>query len=734
MNKSYKHFLMRLPCLLGTNTDITAYRELETELKRRQALLEDAQRIALLGHWDWHIERGTLIWSDQVYRLFGLPPQAFAVDVELFFRQIHPDDLSAVKSAISGSLEQGLPYAIDHRLLRLDNGEVRHVHEQGELVRDEQGRPLRMIGTVQDITERKRTEQALADQHRFLQSIIDGVADPILVIGTDYQVLLMNAAAKRNAPKNDDDSCLTCYCVLHHVRSPCSQRELACPLRQVIESGEPMRVIHRHADAVGESRVFELIATPLFDAEGVLQGVIEASRDITEQQRLLGKLQDEEARMKHLAHHDALTGLPNRLLFHDRLEQTVRESKRRRESFAVLFVDLDRFKQINDSLGHAAGDRLLQTIAGRLSAAVREEDTVARLGGDEFVVLQQQLQHPRDGGRFAAKLIETIQQPMDIEGHKLVLTSSIGVCLFPRNGTDAQTLLRNADAAMYRAKEQGRNNYQYYSNELTNEAMERLTLEAALREALERQAFSIQYQPQFLLATGQLTGAKATLQWHDAQRGTLSSEHFIPIAQESGLIAPLGRWLLEGVCRQFMAWRARGLEVPRLALNLWDAQWRQPDFLRDFAAILDASGCPGDKLELAVSESLLLRHPEPALKVFKDLRALGVELSIEDVGAGFSSLRHLKLLPIDKLIIGHSCVRELPEKEDDAAILAAVIALGASLGLQVMADGVENVDQQRCLAAHGCQQVSGPLYAPALSADELAQRWLTAPRRLTERR
>ena len=427
-----------------------------------------------------------------------------------------------------------------------------------------------------------------------------------------------------------------------------------------------------------------------------------------------------EQQLLHLASHDPLTGLANRSLLLDRLDQAVAAARRNGRAVAVLFLDLDRFKTINDSLGHDAGDRVIVEVGRRLQRAVREADTVARMGGDEFVVLLPDLPGAgNEAAPLAQKLLDTLFQPMLILGHELAPASSIGISLYPRDGNDGKALLKNADAAMYRAKEQGRGNYLFYSQEMNARTLERLTLESGLRHAVERDELRLVYQPQVELASGELVGVEALLRWQPAGRSLVMPDAFIPIAEETGLIVPIGEWVLRTACAQHMAWRRAGLREVRMAVNLSARQFRQPGLDAMVARVLADTGCGARCLELEITESVLMERPDSAAQTLQALSDMGVQLSIDDFGTGYSSLAYLKRFPIHALKIDRSFVRDIPGDADDAAIAAAVIALAHSMALTVVAEGVETAQQRHFLHAQRCDHAQGYLFSEPLAATAL---------------
>ncbi len=426
-----------------------------------------------------------------------------------------------------------------------------------------------------------------------------------------------------------------------------------------------------------------------------------------------------EERICKLAHHDALTGLPNRLHLGIALEQALANARREGIELALLFIDLDRFKQINDTLGHNVGDQLLIEVAERLKACLRENDLVARLGGDEFVVLAQGTSAVLAASHIAEKIIERFAEPFQLAGHALRSSPSIGIGLYPNDGGDSETLMKNADTAMYHAKAMGRNNYQFYDPAMNQASSDRLLLESRLHEALARDQFSVHYQAQVDPASGALLGFEALVRWNHPDQGLIPPDRFIPIAEESGLILPLGEWVLDTACAQLAAWKAAGHTGYRIAVNLSLQQLRQTGLVERVANTLDRHGLDGHELELEITESSAMHDAEATIRTLRALRELGVELAIDDFGTGYSSLAYLKLLPIQRLKLDRGFVKDIETDPNDAAICSATIALAHALGLEVIAEGVESEAQRAYLRQLGCDLMQGYLFARPLPAGEI---------------
>jgi len=434
----------------------------------------------------------------------------------------------------------------------------------------------------------------------------------------------------------------------------------------------------------------------------------------------ISAIKESQAQIEFLAHHDPLTNLPNRLLFNSRVEHAIERAQREKHKIAVLFLDLDQFKHINDSLGHPIGDQVLQMLGLRLKQLIRAEDTLARLGGDEFTILLEEISGPIDAGHVATKVLASFTESFQIESHNLHISTSIGISLYPDDGNDLLKLIRNADTAMYRAKENGRNSYQFYSPNFTKAATERMQLESDLFGALKKQEFILYYQPQYNLTTDKIIGVEALIRWQHPQIGLVPPDKFIPLAEESGLIIPIGEWVLTQACLQYVALQNAGLKLDHISINIAGQQIQRGNLLATVKEVIQSTGIQAKNLELEITESFIMQNAESAIKTLHDLQDLGLSMAIDDFGTGYSSLSYLKQLPIDKLKIDKSFIKNIPQDNDDIAITSAVIALGKSLHLKVIAEGVETLEQKTILEKEGCNEVQGYLYSRPLSAIDLS--------------
>lgn len=452
--------------------------------------------------------------------------------------------------------------------------------------------------------------------------------------------------------------------------------------------------------------------SPVTDETNKITHFVSINQDISERK-------DNEKTIKKLAFYDPLTDLPNRVLFKERLEQAQLHSKREKSLFAVMYLDLDRFKNINDSLGHLVGDKLLMEIGKRLKSCLRERDTVARLGGDEFAVIVTELTRVENAGEIAQKIIDTIASPMTLEGHELFITTSVGISTFPNDTDDIEELIKNADKALYQAKDAGRNNYEYFNEKTNLLSLRRVKVEHALRNAISRKELVLHYQPKINLESGQAVGAEALLRWTHPELGEVSPVEFIPIAEETGLIIEIGEWVLKKACEDLNLWKQSQLQIP-IAINLSARQFREKNLLQRIFDIREKAGISPELLEFEITESMIMDNPEEAIEVLKKFKQQGFKLSIDDFGTGYSSLSHLKRFPLDHLKIDYSFVRDITTDRSDACIVTAIIGLAHNLNLKVIAEGVSTDEQLAFLKRYDCEDVQGFYFSPPVNAEKLS--------------
>lgn len=553
-------------------------------------------------------------------------------------------------------------------------------------------------------------------EHRFLQTIIDGVLEPAQLIDLDKKVLLFNQAARDLLPPELlEHPTLTCHQTVPYFNASCTaDDEESCPLERVKASGQTVSLIR---DGNGQG-VCEIKASPLWNENGSMSGCLLIFRNMDADQEDEKRLRDHESRLYYLAHHDPLTDLPNRMLFQDRLQMLMAKAHRHQHQVAVLLLDLDRFKKINETLGHEAGDKVLQEIAVRLQNCLRRSDTVARLSGDEFGIILDDIQDPKYVTVVTRKIMEALGLPFRIEDFELFVSTSIGISLFPEDSTNSERLMQCADTAMNRAKEQGRNNYQFYTADMNTRAVEFLLMENGLRKALDQEELVLYYQPQFDTASNRLVGAEALVRWQHPRKGLVEPGDFIPLAEETGLIEPLGEWVMRTACAQNRAWQDQGLPPITVAVNLSARQFRQPNFHTMVSGILADTGLDSGSLELELTESVIVQNVEKNIELLNTLSGMGIKIAIDDFGTGYSSLSYLRLFPITRLKIDRSFIEQIHTNPSDAVIVSSIIALAQNMNIQVIAEGVEQEAQLNLLHKQGCFLVQGYLFGKPVPAQE----------------
>ncbi|MCG6967885.1 MAG: EAL domain-containing protein [Chromatiaceae bacterium] len=568
---------------------------------------------------------------------------------------------------------------------------------------------VQVQGSVSDISSRKKSEEDL----KLVAGVFDNTPEAILVTDADARILRVNRAFTEITGYSAEEAVGQTPRLL---RSGYHDESFYRSFWTSLNETGGWRGEIRNRNKSGEIfPAWENVSAVKNNAGRTVQYICIFS-DISEK-----KLSEE--RLRKLAHYDVLTDLPNRLLFNERLDHALKRVQRSGHQLALLFLDLDHFKNINDSLGHPVGDAVLRLVAERLTRTVREEDTVARLGGDEFVVILEDLHRAEDAANVAAKLVEAMEHPFLVDGQELNVTTSIGIGLCHDASEDSTTLVKNADSAMYHAKQAGRNQYQFYKPELTVAALRRVQLGGELRRALDRGEFEVWYQPLLRLSDGVVFGAEALLRWRHPERGLVAPGTFIPLAEEQGLIGPIGDMVLETACRQLRTWLDSGMSLEKISVNVSGHQLSKGDFAATVARNLRAARLSADQLELELTESTIMERTKQSLGLMGRLKKLGVTIAVDDFGTGYSSLHYLKILPIDKLKIDRSFVQDVPQDASDVAIVRAIIALGQSLNLDVLAEGVETAEQQAFLLGEGCDEVQGYLFGRPLPPDEFVTAW-----------
>jgi diguanylate cyclase (GGDEF)-like protein/PAS domain S-box-containing protein len=572
----------------------------------------------------------------------------------------------------------------------------------------------RLARTLHTIIERHAFAAVLFDEQERARAALDAIGDAVISADLDTRVTYLNSVAEKMTGWNRHEASGQKVDEVFRGVDGATGEQVREAMKLAMRDQAATALNPVVNGAVSAEIPFEDSAVPIHNRLGEVSGAVMVFRD-------MGTSRPLSNRMLYLAQHDSLTDLPNRVLLQDRLNHAMCLAHRRRKQMAVLFLDIDRFKHVNDSLGHVIGDRLLQSVARRLLSCVRRSDTVSRQGGDEFVILLSEINQAQDAALSAEKMLQTLAVPYHIDQHELRVTGSIGIVVYPDDGADAGMLLRNADTAMYHAKDQGRNNYQFFEPDLNVRALERQMLESGLRRAIEGHELVLHYQPKLDLESGAIVGAEAFVRWRHPERGLILPGQFVPIAEVCGSIIPIGRWVLREACRQACAWQAAGLGLLKVAINVSPSELRDRNFLHCVERILDETGLDPANLEIELRETLLMQDSQHALEVLNALKAMRVQLALDDFGTGYSSLSHLKNFPIDILKIDQSFVRDLDTDSGVSSIVSAVIGMGRNLGMQVVAEGVESREQLTCLRELACPQGQGFYLSEPLTAAEFSR-------------
>ncbi len=686
-------------------TDITARKQAERELLRLHERASLALKTVGVGIFDWDAAKDQLLADARVFEMFGVSPEGRNGLFNDWSNYLHPQDRERALGQIVASLRSTeSDVKLAYRIVRPD-GSIRHLEVHNHIVRDAAGRTQRLIGADLDVTERKETEERLL----LAEKVFDNSPVAIVITDSDNHIISVNEAFVKTTGYAESE-------VLGRdpkiLGSGQHDSQFFARMWQSLDESDFWEGEILDRRKTGEIYPKWMTINVVHDREdpGRIHYVA-IFADITERKQA-------EQHIHHMAHHDALTGLPNRLALEARLEQSLAEADRNRRSVALMFIDLDRFKIINDTLGHHVGDLLLIEVAQRLRHTVRFSDTVARLGGDEFVVVLPALEDPAVATTVAGSILAALGAPYLIEDKVLHSTPSIGVSIYPQDGGDVATVMKYADTAMYHAKESGRNGFQFFSPQLNHAAMERLEVERQLREALAMEQFVLHYQPR-LDREGRITGIEALIRWNRPDQGLQLPGSFIPIAAESDLIVRIGDWVLATVASQLRKWLDVGIPVPAVAINLSARQLRLPGFPQQIADLMRENAVPAGLLELEVTESMAMENPERASAVLKELRHMGISLAIDDFGTGYSSLSYIKQLPFNRLKIDRSFIAGIALNPGDFAIVRGTIALAHSLGLKVVAEGTETAEQFALLKSADCDEFQGFHFSAPLPADEL---------------
>ncbi|HNQ64763.1 MAG TPA: PAS domain S-box protein [Smithella sp.] len=629
------------------------------------------------------------------------------------------DSAQDVFRTFNGIFRTGMPVKEFDWFIIRKNKTRRYVEASIYLKKDSSGKPTGFQGFTRDVTDRIQAEfqkeaalEALRESEEKYRNILENIQEAYFEVDLAGNFTFFNDALCRMTGCSKEELRGTNYTKFSDEEN---SKKVFQVFNKVFNTGQPTEgfdwlIIRKDST----KRYIEASVSLKKDSHGHPAGFKGVIRDISERKRI-------EQELNYMATHDALTGLPNRLMFNQLLNQAILSAKRHKKQLAVFFIDLDRFKIINDTLGHDAGDLLLQEIARRFRHSLRAVDVVGRLGGDEFVILIEDFSDFAQVSKVAHKILSAAIKPMVIMSEECRVTASIGISIFPKDGQDEQSLMKNADIAMYFAKEEGKNNFQYYSKDIKTQSNERLSIETNLRRALERDEFYLTYQARLDFKSNQITGVEALLRWNNPYLGQVTPTQFIPLAEETGLIVPIGRWVLKTACAQNMAWQKQNLPPICMAVNLSLRQLSDENLLNDIRMALNESGMPPQLLELEITESMVMHNPAKLIQLLTKIKDMGVRLAIDDFGTGYSSLAQIKHYPIDTLKVDRSFIRNLPKDSEDKAITEAIITMGKTLSLTVVAEGVETLEQENYLREHVCDEMQGFYFSKPVKADDFAE-------------
>ena len=679
----------------------------ERKLRDSEERFQAAARATNDVVWDWDIATNNVWRSENFAQIVGT--DVSTGPFESWMIRVHPNDSERVLAGLNSARDSEGHFWSDEYRLRIRGGSFLYVYDRGNIIRDANGKAVRMVGCMVDITARREAEQQALEREQRQKLIADlgqrALADP------DADALMENAVRLVSETLGFE------YCRVLEL----AQGGLNLLSRAAVG-------VAPDANDTGGSRVAALISGPqgpygLLEVRSATAGKVstEVTNFVQSVANIVGtalarRRADEQ--LAYAAQFDILTGLPNRQLFRDRIAQVIARALRKSRPIAVVVLNLDGFKLINNGHGHAAGDRVLSQVAERLISCVSAYDTVSRLGADEFAIVLSNIDRVEEIAPVVQRVLHTLAQPFDLEEGEAFISATAGVSIFDCDGADAQTLIKHAELAMHRAREKGRNFFEFFAPEMNQRGVERMRLERGLRRALERGEFLLHYQPKIAAATGRIAGAEALLRWQHPEAGLVLPGEFIPILEETGLIVPVGLWVLENACEQIRRWERAGIEVECIGINLSARQFQQPQFDVHMRRVIETSGIAPEKIELEITESMLMSDPAQAIETLGRLKQLGVSLSVDDFGTGYSGLSYLKQLPLDSLKIARNFISNITHDPDDAAIALAIINLAHNLGLKVVAEGVETEAQARFLAAHHCDFLQGYFFSLPLDPAE----------------
>jgi diguanylate cyclase (GGDEF)-like protein/PAS domain S-box-containing protein len=682
----------------------------ESESQKAQASLARAQHLAKIGNWEWIAGENSAWWSEEEFEIFGLNKNNYPDGVSLkdYLHCIHPDDRNMVVAMEEKAL-QGQTIEFDYRLLLAEN-ELRWIHAIINAEIDDTNFVRRFYGTSQDITDKRESEYQLM----LAQRVFDSTTEAIMIADAKTKVLSVNPAFTRITGYQPEEILgqKTSYLKSGKHDASFYQSMWETLNKKGAWSGE---IWNRNKQ--GEIYPEWLSISVIFNHHGEIDQYVSIFSDISQHKKA-------EKIIEYQANYDALTDLPNRNLFNDRLTSAVKRADRDKNKLALLFIDLDRFKWVNDTMGHRTGDQLLQETAKRLSGTIRDSDSVSRLGGDEFTIVLNDLTNALDAEVTAEKILAQLALPYQLDEKEVFISGSIGITIYPDDAQDIESLYRTADTAMYAAKESGRNRFSFFTATMQKQAEDRLFLLNELQAAIKNQDFQLCYQPVMHAASGEVYGAEALLRWKHRELGFISPAEFIPLAEETGLIQPLGEWVITEALSQMKKWQDAGYKL-HIAVNKSSKQFQSDECAEDLTSQIDALGVEAEYLTVEITETVLMEQSRLLTDLLSNYRKNGLKVSLDDFGTGYSSLSYLRQFPFDVLKIDRSFIQNINENKEDATLVETIMLMGHNLGLTVLAEGVETEEQRQFLVERGCNLIQGYLFSPAISAHDFEQQYLT---------
>ena len=679
--------------------------------KRREQQLTQAQSIARYGDWSWNTETNEFLFSESAQKILPELPKNSGNSFDQLLQLASPEEQEQLKLSFGSGKAHAEAFQSEFKLQHPD-GSIRYYLAEADFHRNRQGEKTPMIiGTLHDITDKRMADFAYQENERRWRDLADSTFEAILIFQD---------------------------CIIIDANQVCTQLLGVAPADLIGSSGESFMAKNDLPDLLkhisnADNNAIEF-SIPRKDGTAITVEIRSKNGSFSQQAaqivaiRDISERKEYEHKLRQLGYYDSLTGLANRTLFQQRLQHAIGKSKRTNEKHALLFIDLDQFKNINDSLGHDIGDQLLIEVGKRLKLRTRKMDTVARLGGDEFAILVEDIPAPYSAAKVADELLKVMSEHITVDDYKLLVTPSIGIALYPSDGDSSGELLRKADTAMYHAKSKGRNNYQFYTEQLNEKIVRRMDLESELRAAIERNELFLNYQPKVNLQTGKIVGAEALLRWNSEKYGMVSPAEFVPIAEETGIIWQIGEFVLEQACKQAGKWIAAYPSFESIAVNISGIQFNHSDLVDTISAVLDSGKIPPQNLELEITEGAIIDNAEEAINTMQRLKSLGVKLSLDDFGTGYSSLSYLKRFPVDSLKIDQSFVAEIVSDKTDLKIAGNIVKLAHDLSLNVVAEGVETEEQLNMIKALGCDELQGYIFSQPLSGADFNSLFLEQKR------